>query len=82
MDEIVSAVKMELGENGYLTRKVSIFFCRKYRGVKLKEIGEHFGISAAAVSQTSRRLELKAGEDQQLRIMISRLEVVLGGVRC
>ncbi|MCG2810383.1 MAG: hypothetical protein L6428_02845 [Candidatus Aminicenantes bacterium] len=82
LDEIVSAVKMELGENGDLTRKVSIFFCRKYSGAKLKEIGERFGIRDAAVSQASRRLELKAGEDQQLKMMISRLEVVLGGVKC
>ena len=38
----------------------------------------------AAVSQASRRLELKAGEDQQLKMMISisRLEVGLGGERC
>ena len=28
------------------------------------------------------RLELKAGEDQQLKMIISRLEVVLGAVRC
>ncbi|MDZ4164452.1 MAG: hypothetical protein U1C55_04945 [Smithellaceae bacterium] len=82
MDDIVSAVNMELGKDGDLARKVSIFFCRKYSGAKLNEIGERFGISDAAVSQASRRLELKAGEDQQLKMMISRLEVVLGGVRC
>ena len=84
MDEIVSAVKMELGENGDLTRKVSIFFCRKYSGAKLEEIGERFGIRDAAVSQASRRLGLKTGEDQQLKMMISisRLEVGLGGERC
>jgi len=66
-----------LGENGDFTRKVSIFFCRKYSGAELKEIGERFGISDAAVSQTSRRLVLKTKEDQQLKKVISRLEVIL-----
>jgi hypothetical protein len=41
-----------------------------------------FGISDAAVSQTSRRLALKAKEDQQLKKMISGLEVILDGVGC
>ncbi|MDA3819834.1 MAG: hypothetical protein PF590_05175 [Candidatus Delongbacteria bacterium] len=57
----------ELVENGDFTRKVIIFFCRKYSGAKHKRIGERFGISDAAVSQTSRRLALKAKEDQQLK---------------
>ena len=82
LDEIVRTVKMELGENGDLTRKLSIFFCQKYSGAKLKKIGEYFGISDAAVSQTKRRLELKAREDHQLKMVISKLEVVLDGVRC
>jgi hypothetical protein len=38
--------------------------------------------NSEVVSQASRRLELKAGEDQQLKMMISRLKVVLGGARC
>jgi len=87
IDEIIGIVKEELSENGDFTRKVSIFFCRcrkrkKYSGAKLKEIGEWFGISDAAVSQTSRRLALKAKEDQQLKKVISRLEIILDDVRC
>ena len=82
LDEIIDIVKKELGEDGDLARKVSIFFCRKYSGAKLREIGEPFGISDAAVSQTSRRLELKAEEDRQLKKMINRIEVTLGDVIC
>jgi DNA-directed RNA polymerase specialized sigma subunit len=59
---------------------VSIFFCRKYSGAKLKEIGKRFGISDAEVSQASWKLELKAGEDKQLKQVISRLEDKLGDV--
>jgi len=50
--------------------------------ISSRKLENCFGIRDAAVSQASRRLELKAGEDQQLKMMISRLEVVLGGVRC
>ena len=72
MDEIVSAVKMELGENGDLTRKVSIFFCRKHSGAKLKEIGERFGIKGCGgiagkpeVGIKSRRRSAIEDDDKQ-----------------
>ena len=63
VDEIIDIVKNELGDNENLTRKVSIFFCRKHSGARLREIGERFGISEAAVSQASRRLELQVMQD-------------------
>ena len=47
-----------------ILRNISIYCCQKYSGAKLKEIGERFGISDAAV-QASRRLVLKAGKDRQ-----------------
>ena len=82
LDEIVSTVKTGLEEDGDLTRKASIFFCQKYSGAKLKEIGEYFGISDASVSQIKRRLELKAKEDHQLKMAMNKLDAILGGVRC
>jgi len=82
IDEITRIINMALGENGDLTRKISIFFCHKYSGAKLKEIGEHFGISDASVSQTSRRLAVKAEEDKQIKEMISKMEARLRDVRC
>ena len=48
-----------------------------FRGAKLKDIGERFGISDAAVSQASRRLALKAETDQQLKKMLDRVETLL-----
>jgi hypothetical protein len=49
---------------------------------KLKEIGERFRITDATVSPASPKLELKAGEDHQLKQMINRLKDFLGGVKC
>jgi putative transposase len=82
MDEIVTTIKAELIESDELIRNVSIYSCQKYSGQKLKEIGERFGISDAAVSATSRRLVLKAEKEQQLKKVLKRVEALLGFVRC
>ena len=80
IDEIIAKVKAVTGGEKFL-RNISIYCCQKYSGAKLKEIGEFFGISDAAVSQTSRRLVLKAEKDQQIKKILGRVETHLGGVR-
>jgi hypothetical protein len=77
MDDIIMTIKAELGDRAALLRHVSIYCCQKYSGVKLKDIGECFGISDAAVSQASRRLAFKAETDQQLKEMLDRVETRL-----
>jgi putative transposase len=81
MDEIIKKIKAELIGSDELIRNVSIYSCQKYSGAKLKEIGERFEISDAAVSQASRRLVLKAETDQQLKKMLRRLDALIGHVR-
>ncbi|MFA5516847.1 MAG: transposase, partial [Desulfuromonadales bacterium] len=77
MDEIMAKIEAEPGDERLL-RNISIYCCQKYSGAKLKEIGERFGISDAAVSQASRRLVLKAGKDRQLKQKIDRVEGYFG----
>ena len=72
LNEIIAKVEAEAGDEK-LVRRISIYCCQKYSGAKLKEIGERFGISDAAVSQASRRLALRAGKDQQLKQAIDRV---------
>jgi putative transposase len=81
MDEIIMKIKAELGDRAELLRNVSLYCCQKYSGAKLKDIGERFGISDAAVSQASPRLALKAEPDQQLREMLDRAETLLRNVQ-
>lgn len=81
MDEIIARVKAAAPGGEKLLRNISIYCCQKYSGAKLKEIGERFGISDAAVSQASRRLVLKAGKDQQLKQAMDRVEGDLRTVR-
>jgi hypothetical protein len=47
--EVVAAVKRKTVEEGGLWRKISIHLCHSYRGMKLKEIGDEFGVSNATV---------------------------------
>ena len=56
MDAIIMKIKAALGDRAALWRNVSLYYCQKYSGAKLKDIGERFGISDAAVSQASRRV--------------------------
>ena len=81
LDEIVVKIKAEFGEQDALARSMSIYCCQKFSGAKLKEIGACFGISDSAVSQTSRRLVLKAGNDAQLMKILDRMETIFGRVR-
>ena len=61
------------------TRNVSVYFCHRYSGARLREIGEHFGLSEAAVSQASRRLRVTGEKDavvkKQLEQIRNKLEL-------
>ena len=81
MDAIIMKIKAELGDRAELWRNVSLYCCQKYSGATLKDIGKRFGISAAAVSQASRRLALKAETDQQLKEMLDRIETRFRNVK-
>jgi REP-associated tyrosine transposase len=81
MEEIIMKIKAELGDRAELLRNVSLYCCQKYSGAKLKDIGERFGISDAAVSQASRRLAFKAETDPQLKEMLDRVETLLRNVQ-
>lgn len=67
VEEVIETVKSAVGEEGSLWRKISIHLCHRYSGIKLKEIGEKFGLSDAAVSVTSKRLLELATKDGTTR---------------
>ena len=81
MDAIIIQIKVELGDREVLLSNVSLYGCQQYSGAKLKDIGERFGISNAALSQASRRLACKADTDQHLKKMLDRVETLLRNVQ-
>jgi REP element-mobilizing transposase RayT len=80
IDMIMTKVREEVGVDKN-TKNMIIYCCQKYSGAKLKDIGERFGMSDAAVSQACRRLLLKANKDPQINKMIHGLEAMLDTVR-
>lgn len=73
-EEIIKAVSAHLAGQPELVRTVSMHCCKKYSGAQLKDIGEYFGKSGAAISQASRRLRVKSEKDEALKRVISCVE--------
>ena len=65
--EIIEEVDSVFRENRGLSRGVKIYLCQKHTGKMLKEIGNYFDIGDSGVSQASRRIAMKLGQDNKLR---------------
>ena len=74
INEITEEVESFLGKDRVLARGVKIYLCHRHTGKMLKEIGQHFGIGASGVSQSSRRIALKISQDNKLRKKIRKIE--------
>ena len=73
IDEIIKAVESEVAEKA-LAKKVCIYFCHRYSGARLREIGERFGMSDAALTQASRRMRVAYEKDVTLRKQLDVVE--------
>jgi len=60
-----------------VTKNAGIYLCHQYSGVRLKEIGEKFGIKESAVSQASRRFAQVLERDKELLRKIERVRKYL-----
>jgi REP element-mobilizing transposase RayT len=56
-----------------ISRKIAIYLCHRFTGLKLKEIGEYFNIGLSGVSQCSRRIALEINKDARLRKKINKI---------
>lgn len=81
LDEIVTTASQQIKDDA-LSKKVSIYFCHRYSGAHLREIGERFEMSDAAVSQASKRLRAAYENDAALKKIMSRIGKKLGIVPC
>jgi hypothetical protein len=73
MEAIIMKIKAELGDRAELWSNVILYGCQQYSGAKLKDIGEHRGISDVAVSQASQRVACKAETDPQRKQILDRM---------
>jgi len=74
IEKIEKEVESVLGADHPLSKKVKLYFCHRYSGKKLKEIGTRFDIGESGVSQSSRRISLKISADKKLRKQIMLIE--------
>ncbi len=72
--DIISAVKDFIGDNEKLVRNASIHICHNYSGSKLREIGQHFAIGESAITEASRRFQLKMEKDKELGRMVLQIK--------
>ena len=71
---IQKEVESVFGEDQRLSQRAGLYLCHRLSGMKLKEIGAHFGIGESAVSQASRRLVVEIERDTKLRAEVERIE--------
>ena len=78
MEEIVKEAESVFADNEKLARQASIYFCHKYSGLRLREIGERFNVRDTAISETSRRFIRKLEADGELRGKVEKIKGKLG----
>ncbi len=55
----------------------SIHICHKYSGVKLKEISQYFAVRESAITEASRRFQLRMEKEKELREKIKQVKGLL-----
>lgn len=72
--KITEEVKTLIGDDEKLSNAATIYFCHRYSGATLKEIGKIFGIGESGASQASRRFAMKLVKDSKLKREIEKIE--------
>ena len=73
LDEIITVVERIVSEQ-VLAKKVGIYLCHRYSGARLREIGERYGLSDAAITQASRRMKVACEHDETVRKLVAEVE--------
>ena len=74
VEEIIEEVDSVFREDRGLARGIKIYLCHRHTGKMLQEIGKYFDIGDSGVSQASRRIAMKLGQDNKLSKKIRKIE--------
>lgn len=74
LSQIEKAVDSVLKSEKKLARQVKLYMYHRYSGMKLREIGKHFGIGESGVTQASFRIGMEAEKDIRLREIVKTVE--------
>lgn len=78
IEQIRGVVEKELSGEPKMSRKVQLYLCQNYTGLKLQEIGNKFGIGESGVAQAGRRTAAEIKEDKILERKVKKISVELG----
>jgi hypothetical protein len=70
----IKAVESAFNQQPALVKNVSLYLCHRHTASSLKQIGRLFNIGESAVSQASRRIDMKIKRDKKLNKKIKRVE--------
>jgi hypothetical protein len=74
LESIERAVNKIVGRGDPLFKKICIYLGYQHSGLKLREIGEYFGMKGSAISQLSRRFVETVKGNQELRKVLGKIE--------
>jgi len=74
LEEIEKAVVKVLGSDHTHYKKMCIYLSHQYSGMRLEEIGAHFGMKSGAISQLSRRFKERIKGDEGLGRILSKIK--------
>ena len=72
--DIEKGVVKVLGKDPTLYKKICIYMSHQYSGLRLDEIGAHFGMKGGAISQLSRRLKEAIRGDKELGEILGKIK--------
>lgn len=74
LGEIMQSAKNILDCDEKLARQLGIYLCHQHSGLKLKELGETFGMRESAICEASRRIRGKIERDAVLRKQVEAIK--------
>ena len=79
-EEIKEAVKTVIGEDLRISKKFCLYVSQYMGGYSLKQIGNHFNMKGATVSQSNRRLQVLIDNDKKRMKIFKQIKTVLQNV--
>lgn len=73
IDQIEETLDSAFRSDEKLARQVKLYFCHRYSGRKLREIGSRFNMGLSGVTQASKRIRLKAQKDKKFGKIVKRI---------
>lgn len=73
LDRLQEASQAVFGEKKQQAKNVTIYLAHRFGGLKLREIGERFGLKESGVSEASRRVSKALAKDESFRQAVQKL---------